>query len=152
MGLKGELEKIVAREKGKIAKEAEANKKYDEECKIQFLSLANLLRELEDGIDEQYAKFEISESEATINIKVRNDVAWKVGIWIITCNGDYTRSDGIWYFKTVDGFVLEEKGWFCNVRNESSDFETFDNESEILEYIMKELGKRIAHYEKMDSK
>lgn len=152
MGLKDELEKIVASEKGKIAKEAEANKKYDEKCKIQFLSLANLLRELEDGIDEQYAKFEIGESEATINLKVRNDVLWKVGIWNITCKGDYVRSGGISYFKTVDGYTLEEKGWLSNVRNERSDFKTFNNGSDLLEYIMKELGKRIAHYEKIDSK
>jgi len=152
MGLKDELEKIVVGEKGRIAKEAEAKKKYDEECKIQFLSLANLLRELEDGIDEQYAKFEIGESEATINLKVRNDVVWKVGIWNITCNGDYVRSGGISYFKIVDGFILEEKGWFSNIRIDSWDVKTFNNESDLLEYIMKELGKRIAHYEKIDSK
>ena len=150
MGLKDELEKIVANEKIKIAKEIEENETFKEKCKTQFLPLANLLRELEGGIDEQYAKFEIGESEAIIDLKVRSDVVWGVGSWKISCNGDYVRdlSGEISYFEMTDGFILEEMVWFKNITNDPSEFKTFNNEIDLVEYMMRELGKRIAHYAK----
>ena len=147
MSLKHELDKIVELERSKLEKEDNQRELLKDSEIRYFSTLANMLRELEKELDEKYFSFEIGERGATINIMVSRDVIWDVGYWVISCRLD-SDENAVMTHKT--GFWLDKRHW--RTRKSIGDYLEFSNESELLEYMLNELSKRIAYYQNMDNK
>ncbi len=153
MGLKEELQKIIDAERQNLGDEDVAQDEYSANKKRQFSVLGKLLRELSNELDPQYGEISVSDDFATI-VLARKEGKGEEETQI-TVEPDYDTSLGegsfLGKFINVDGFRLEQEDFYQYPEyNTFEKTEKFPTEEAVMEYLLKEIGEKIAYFQHIE--
>ncbi len=154
MGLKEELEKIVQAKRQKIDDRDDADRDFYAEKKNRFTVLGNLLRELSDEIDPRHGEVKIFDDRARILLgrKQSSGVrSFREEDTDIEIEPDFEINLGTGTFTNLDGFRVEQTETYRYPEYDT--FEStkrFPTEEDVMEYLLKEIGEKIAHYQHLD--
>lgn len=145
MGLKEELDKIVNAERRKLDMHKAATRDFHEGEKRRFAVLANLLRELSQTLDDRYGTILIEDDSAEIRMGGHH----ARDLVITVRPACKTVTSNPLTFGAAEGFWITEKAMWPEYRKEES-METLSTEQAVIEYLLKKIGKQIAHYQRRD--
>jgi hypothetical protein len=157
MSLKEEMEKIIRSEREKLKSQDRKDKEYWDCERERFRPMRALLEEVVGAVDPEHVEVKFSDQDATIEVGTRRpdsdcfeeDMRWKVrpnfGVRLNPQMGE-----GL--FEEKPGFQVEE-----TITCRSPEFDsrekthTFSTESETVQFIIRKMAEKIAHYQHITS-
>lgn len=150
MGLKEEIERVVAAERQKLAARDQSHAEYHEVQRRRFQPMRALLEELAASVEPTYLEIQLDESSATLEVGDKGkqhsniDIRWEI-------EPDYEIAspidEGQGLFREKSGFRVDEKKYYYMPEYEV--FEStrkFATEAEVAEYLIREIAKELAQY------
>jgi hypothetical protein len=151
MSLKDEIEKLIQAEQEKIESRDKQHANYHQRQRERFVSMQAILKEIAESIGPKYLESRIGDDSARIEIG-RKEKSYRStdAYWNIEPNYHIrfgaASEEGLFYEKP--GFKVEETVYYIDDMSEDS--KIFSDESEVAEYLIKQITEKVAHYRHLE--
>ncbi len=152
MSLKDEIEKLIQDEQRKIRDRDRETKKYYSKLRECFAPLRKLLEQLVVSIEKPYIKSRIDDQKATLEVgreengRFLADVRWEIEPHYSTDTADHEES-----LSQPVVFSIGETHYFRMEDEVLENAERFDTDHAVVEYLMRCIAEKIAHYRHLQS-
>ena len=153
MSLREEIDRLIRAEREKLEQRDRRDKEYHSRQQERFRPMRALLEEVAGSISPEYLRMRILEHGASFEVgtkKTDRDYYFEIDArWWIEPNysfGSYAAGESV--LQEEPGVKIEEKLYFHLPEYEVSErTQVFSTENDVAEYLVRELAKKIAHYE-----
>ena len=155
MGLKDEIEKLIATERAKIGERESKDDEYSERQCARFANLRVILNEIAASVNSRYLSSRIGDQSADLKLGTMRGTSRDVDIhWHIEPNSSLRTPidpDGT-PFVEKPGFKVETTHYFHQpIPDELESTKVFEDEQSVSEHLVKEIAKRVAQYQRWES-
>ncbi len=140
MGLKEDLQKIVAAERERLTAEDQDRAEHNSKRKKQFEVMNSLIKELADALDPRHGEVEISDDLAVIVLG--------------PCGANNKREEDLKIYINISSSERSEKGYEFNVHEvhyyDGKKYLKFPDEEAVMGCVITRIAKYIAESEQYD--
>ena len=155
MSVKGEVEKLLARERAKLVAQDQAWRDFSSTQGSRFAPMSSVVTELAESVPPEFIRLKIHSASATLEVGTRGDKDdFQCDIrWTVAPNSSSELVSGSFRPQDRPGFKIDETQYARLPEFEITEKELeFPSESAAAEHMAERLAKKVAWYQHLAEK